>query len=77
MVYERLLWKLIFRATDESEGALGQAVRRNGKWIYREHDAMVRGLVPPENLLEWSVEDGWEPLCKVGQKLLILSRHLD
>lgn len=25
---------------------------------------MVRGLVPKQNLLEWSVEDGWEPLCK-------------
>lgn len=24
---------------------------------------MVRGMVPPERLLEWSVEDGWEPLC--------------
>ena len=36
----------------------------NGKWIYREHMAMVRGLVPPERLLEWTVEDGYEPLCK-------------
>lgn len=25
---------------------------------------MIRGLVPPERLLEWKVEDGWEPLCK-------------
>lgn len=25
---------------------------------------MIRGLVPPDRLLEWSVEDGWEPLCK-------------
>lgn len=25
---------------------------------------MIRGLVPKERLLEWSVEDGWEPLCK-------------
>lgn len=24
---------------------------------------MIRGLVPKERLLEWSVEDGWEPLC--------------
>lgn len=36
----------------------------NGKWVYREHMAMVRGLVPPERLLEWTVEDGWAPLCK-------------
>lgn len=25
---------------------------------------MIRGLVPKERLLEWSAEDGWEPLCK-------------
>jgi hypothetical protein len=24
---------------------------------------MARGLVPKERFLEWSVEDGWEPLC--------------
>ena len=36
----------------------------NGKWIYREHCDMVRGLVPKERLLEWSVQDGWEPLCQ-------------
>lgn len=25
---------------------------------------MIRGLVPQERLLEWTVEDGWEPLCE-------------
>lgn len=25
---------------------------------------MIRGLVPKERLLEWSVEDGGEPLCR-------------
>ena len=63
-VYERLLWRLFFRATDNSEGSLARAIRRNGKWIYREHCNMNRGLVPKETLLEWSVEDGREPLCK-------------
>lgn len=29
---------------------------------------MVRGLVPPERLLEWSVQDGWEPLCNFLDK---------
>ncbi|KAJ5088920.1 hypothetical protein N7456_012536 [Penicillium angulare] len=29
---------------------------------------MVRGMVPKEKLLEWSVEDGWEPLCKFLDK---------
>lgn len=25
---------------------------------------MIRGLVPKERLLEWTVEDGWGPLCE-------------
>lgn len=25
---------------------------------------MIRGLVPKERLLEWTVEDGWNPLCE-------------
>lgn len=25
---------------------------------------MVRGRVPAGQLLEWKVQDGWEPLCK-------------
>lgn len=29
-----------------------------------EHEAMIKGLVPKERLLEWYIEDGWEPLCK-------------
>ena len=33
---------------------------------------MVRGLVPPDNLLEWTVEDGWEPLCKVRLSIDVL-----
>jgi hypothetical protein len=36
----------------------------NGKWVYREHMAKVRGMVPKERLLEWTVEDSWEPLCE-------------
>ena len=25
---------------------------------------MIKGLVPKDRLLEWYIEDGWEPLCK-------------
>lgn len=32
------------------------------------HYAMVRGMVPEDRLLEWSVDDGWEPLCKFLNK---------
>lgn len=28
-----------------------------------EHNAYVRKRVPKERLLEWSVTEGWEPLC--------------
>ncbi|KAE8382390.1 hypothetical protein BDV26DRAFT_288671 [Aspergillus bertholletiae] len=36
----------------------------NGKWVYEEHCAKIRGLVHHEQLLEWQVQDGWEPLCR-------------
>ena len=29
---------------------------------------MVRGLVPPDRLLEWYIEDGWGPLCAFLKK---------
>ncbi|OLN83365.1 hypothetical protein CCHL11_03074 [Colletotrichum chlorophyti] len=60
-VYERFLWPLFFRAPD---GDMAGAIKRNGKWVYREHCNMIRGMVPKDRLLEWSVDEGWEPLCK-------------
>lgn len=33
-----------------------------------EHSAMIKGLVPPDRLLEWSIDEGWEPLCKFLDK---------
>lgn len=35
-----------------------------GKEIYQRHYDEVRILVPKSNLLEFSVANGWEPLCK-------------
>jgi hypothetical protein len=29
-----------------------------------EHYDEIRAVVPKENLLEWRVQEGWEPLCK-------------
>ncbi|KAE8151781.1 hypothetical protein BDV25DRAFT_138496 [Aspergillus avenaceus] len=37
---------------------------RNGLWVYEQHVAMIRGLGLGARLLEWSVEDGWAPLCR-------------
>lgn len=31
---------------------------------------MIRGLVPEGKLLEWTVEEGWEPLCAFLDKLV-------
>lgn len=36
--------------------------------VLTEHYDMVRGMVPKERLLEWCVDDGWEPLCKFLEK---------
>lgn len=58
-----LLWRHLFRSGRQSSSF---GIRSCGKWVYREHCAMVRGLmVGQENrYLEWKVEDGWGPLCK-------------
>ncbi|KAK3904119.1 hypothetical protein C8A05DRAFT_42776 [Staphylotrichum tortipilum] len=64
-VYERFLWPLLFRAP---EGEMKTAVRGNARWIQREHANMIRGLVHKDRLLEWYIEDGWEPLCKFLDK---------
>ncbi|RSL57624.1 hypothetical protein CEP54_008229 [Fusarium duplospermum] len=60
-VYLDFMWSGIFRGLDND---IETGVARNGKWVYKEHCNMIRGLVPKERLLEWTVEDGWEPLCE-------------
>ncbi|KAK8018663.1 hypothetical protein PG991_007853 [Apiospora marii] len=49
----RRLWPAFCRGGD---------FEHTGRWVLEEHCAMVRGSV--SDLLEWSVEDGWEPLCR-------------
>lgn len=42
----------------------------NGKRVYREHYDTIRRLVPEDNLLDYRVQEGWEPLCKfLGQRI--------
>jgi hypothetical protein len=64
-VAERILWPGLFRCIDAPglPGNLERGIERCGKWIHAEHAAMVKGLVEKERLLEWTVLDGWEPLC--------------
>ncbi|KAL2818733.1 hypothetical protein BDW59DRAFT_181869 [Aspergillus cavernicola] len=42
------------------------SLERNGKWVYEQHSATIRGMLvdEPERLLVWRVQDGWEPLCE-------------
>ncbi|KAI1378999.1 hypothetical protein F4677DRAFT_355254 [Hypoxylon crocopeplum] len=64
-LYVRFMWPSLFRALD---GSIETGVARNGKWTPHKHNDMVRGLVSKDRLLEWAVEDGWEPLCEFLSK---------
>ncbi|GAB1318435.1 NAD dependent epimerase/dehydratase [Madurella fahalii] len=64
-LYVDFMWPGLFRALD---GNIETGIARNGRWVYREHCNMIRGLVPKDRLLEWCVEDGWEPLCEFLNK---------
>ncbi|BCS21630.1 sulfotransferase family protein [Aspergillus puulaauensis] len=44
------------------------SLERNGKWVYEQHSATIKGAVAPERLLVWRVQDGWEPLCRFLDK---------
>jgi hypothetical protein len=56
-VYFNFLWLRLFRCP----GSIVESrLVPNGKWILREHSAMICGIVPKDRLLEWAVE----PLCK-------------
>ena len=37
---------------------------KHGKAAFEEHYAHVREIVPKERLLEYRVQEGWEPLCR-------------
>jgi hypothetical protein len=53
----RCLWPAFYRGD----------FAHTGKWVLDEHCAMVKGCCVGETareVLEWSPEDGWEPLCK-------------
>lgn len=37
---------------------------RNGREAYRRHNELVRSLTSPDKLLQYSVSEGWGPLCE-------------
>lgn len=48
--------------------SLGDALHLKSTYVYRKrfriHNDRVRRVVPRENLLEFNVQQGWEPLCQ-------------
>ncbi|KAH9896153.1 P-loop containing nucleoside triphosphate hydrolase protein [Xylariomycetidae sp. FL2044] len=48
----------LFRVSD------ADGVRRQARETYERHYETVKKMVPPENLLEFDLRDGWEPLCR-------------
>lgn len=60
-----LFWTRQFVTRTLLPGFFRGSFASNGVWTYQEHVALVRGLgLPRERLLEWSVRDGWQPLCE-------------
>lgn len=53
---------------DANRGWVGANSRREAyekmPALHRDHYAMVRERVPKEQLLDFKLKDGWEPLCK-------------
>ncbi|RDW87939.1 hypothetical protein BP5796_03633 [Coleophoma crateriformis] len=41
-----------------------QEAKANAKQCYLDHYAMVRRITPKERLLNYTLGDGWEPLCE-------------
>jgi hypothetical protein len=56
LMQERLVWHNRFRGEFED--------REKAINIYLEHIEEVKRVVPPEKLLVYDVNDGWEPLCR-------------
>ena len=50
-----------------TEGWIGARSKREmqdkARDVYRRHYALVREVTPKERLLEFKLEEGWEPLC--------------
>lgn len=66
-IFYNLIFPAVFGHAFEG-GSFDDGVLGKAKHINLEHSAMVRGAVPKENLLEWSVEEGWGPLCQFLDK---------
>lgn len=53
-----LIWaKGTFKASSEKE------VQENAREAYKEHYRLIRHVTPKERLLDFQLQEGWEPLC--------------
>ena len=43
---------------------MGCDIENNGKEAFNKHHEMIRQLVPKENLLAYTVDQGWPDLCQ-------------
>jgi hypothetical protein len=64
-VFGRLMHPAVFRGQSGPAG-LQDAISGKGRATKMEHEAMVRGLMvgKERRFLEWSIEEGWGPLCE-------------
>ncbi|KAK4163708.1 hypothetical protein QBC43DRAFT_212270 [Cladorrhinum sp. PSN259] len=65
-VYFRFLWPRLFRVGPGE--TLREAVECRAEQVMRDHHSAIKGLVPPQKLLLYSIEEGWAPLCKFLKK---------
>jgi hypothetical protein len=63
--YGQPVWKMVleefFRINPHAPDGIDTSA---AKEVYSQHYAQIRKLVPKGRLLEYQVQDGWEPLCK-------------
>ncbi|EPQ56983.1 hypothetical protein GLOTRDRAFT_39303, partial [Gloeophyllum trabeum ATCC 11539] len=62
----RRIWDNFFRGRFVSDG----------RQIYEEHNQLCRDIIPKEQLLEFSVEQGWDPLCLLLGRPIPVSRGI-
>jgi len=64
--YFRWLFSLVNKDTQyfTAPYPLPDQMKANAIKSYEEHNRRVREVVPKEQLLEYSVKEGWEPLCE-------------
>lgn len=58
----QIMTRLMVRGWFKAESQ--QQLEENARQTYREHYDNVRKWTPKERLLDFQLEDGWEPLCE-------------